>query len=374
MGNAYTSQIKLKNTPVTEPVPGRPEITPNKGGGYSFQLDNWALLNRFLILGSEGGTFYVGKNELTKDNATNVINCIQEDGLRVVNQIVDVSVNGRAPKQDPAIFALALATTDYADEKTKKAAYAAISQVCRTGTSLFMFMDMIKSLRGWSAGLRKGVSKFYTEKSLHNLDLQLVKYRERHGFSHRDALRLSHPSTTQPERNAFFKYAVGKGEAPEGSLLATYENLKGLKATSNADTMKVVNAIIDSGLPREGVPTDFLKKEAVWEALLEKMPVGALVRNLGKLGSVGLLRSNMSDATIKAISLLKNEDAIRKSKIHPMQLLIAQKTYAQGHGFRGSMNWNVLPKIVEALDDAFTLSFGNLEATGKRFMLGMVRF
>ena len=54
-----------------------------------------------------------------------------------------------------------------------------------------------------------------------------------------------------------------------------------------------------------------------------------------------------------------------------MQLLIAQKTYAQGHGFRGSMNWNVLPKIVEALDDAFTLSFGNLEATGKRLMLGI---
>ena len=372
MSNAYTSQIKLRNPNVTEPMPGRNDMKPNKGGGYGFELDNWALLNRFLILGSEGGTYYVGKNELTKDNATNVINCIQADGLRVVNQIVDVSTNARAPKQDPALFALALCTTKFADDKTRSAAYRAIPRVCRTGTTLFMFIDMIKDLRDtWSAGLRKGVSKFYTEKNLHQLDLQLVKYRERHGYTHRDAMRLAHPSTKEQERNAFFSYAVGKGEAPQGSLLESYESLKGLKPTSHGDTMKVVNAIIDTGLPREGVPTDFLKKQEVWEALMERMPIGALVRNLGKLGNVGLLRSNMSDAAIKAVSLLRNEETITKSRIHPMQLLIAQKVYASGHGVRGGMSWNVLPKITEALDDAFVMAFKNIEPTGKRFMLGI---
>ena len=34
--------------------------------------------------------------------------CIKADGIRAVNRIVEINDSGRAPKNDPAIFALAL--------------------------------------------------------------------------------------------------------------------------------------------------------------------------------------------------------------------------------------------------------------------------
>ena len=54
--------------PDREPIPGANQV-PNSAGGYAWELDDWARLDRFLILGSEGGTYYVSERKLTKDNA-----------------------------------------------------------------------------------------------------------------------------------------------------------------------------------------------------------------------------------------------------------------------------------------------------------------
>ncbi len=48
--------LKPKNataTPQAQPIPGSKQV-PNSAGGYSFAVDNWKLLDRFLVLGSEG--------------------------------------------------------------------------------------------------------------------------------------------------------------------------------------------------------------------------------------------------------------------------------------------------------------------------------
>lgn len=37
----------------------------NAAGGFAWQLDNMARLRRFLIIGSEGGTYYVTEQRLT---------------------------------------------------------------------------------------------------------------------------------------------------------------------------------------------------------------------------------------------------------------------------------------------------------------------
>ena len=72
-------------------------------------VDDWTRLDRFLILGSEGGSYYASERKLTRENAEAVLRCIAADGARVVARIVAVSDAGRAPKNDPALFALALA-------------------------------------------------------------------------------------------------------------------------------------------------------------------------------------------------------------------------------------------------------------------------
>src|SRR5438552_8751986 len=120
----FSKLSKFFSTKQTEPMPGTAQV-PNAAGGYSFQLDDWTRLDRFLILGSEGGTYYVGEHELTKDNAASVARCIAADGIRTVDRIVDIYTAGRAPKNGPAIFSLAMAAK-LGDEATRRAAYAAL--------------------------------------------------------------------------------------------------------------------------------------------------------------------------------------------------------------------------------------------------------
>ena len=48
-------------------------------------------------------------------------------------------------------------------------------------------------------------------------------------------------------------------------------------------------SIVRHGLTREMVPTELLTHAVVWEALLERMPLTALVRNLGVMTKVGVL-------------------------------------------------------------------------------------
>lgn len=200
----------VKRTPQSRPVPGRPGMVENAAGGYVFELDGWGRLDRFLVLGTEGGTYYVAERELTVDAAVNVVSCIKEDGERAVARVVAVSEDGKAAKNDYALFALALATT-FGDGAGRRAAYAALPRVARTGTHLFTFLDYAESMRGWGRGLRRAVGRWYTEKAPRDLAHQVAKYRRRRGFSHRDALRLAHPSP--PPRST----AASSGSSRKGA-------------------------------------------------------------------------------------------------------------------------------------------------------------
>jgi 60 kDa SS-A/Ro ribonucleoprotein len=370
MTTNYAGILSTKATPQTEAIPGSNQQL-NNAGGYTFVVDMWTRLDRFLILGAEGGSYYVGERQLVKENALEVIKAIQTDGERVVRRIVEISLAGRAPKNDPAIFALALAAT-YGNDKTKAAAYIAIKSVCRTGAHIFMFCDQVNQLRGWSRGLRTGVSRFYTERNPNQLALQLIKYRQRNGFTHRDVLRLAHPSTKSAEHKALFQYTVARDagkeyEAPSNSIVVAFEAAQ--KATNASDLIKCVKA---ADLPWEAIPTEFLKDVKVWEALLPSMGITAMLRNLGRMSSLDLFKGGrLNQNTQVVVNVFTNRDMIRESRLHPISILIGLTTYSSGHGFKGGLSWSVEPAIVDALDKAFYFSFGNVESTGKSFLLGL---
>ena len=75
----FTKYFSTKTTPQSEPIPGTNQV-PNSAGGFAWELDDWARLDRFLVLGSEGGTYYVGERKLTRENAAVVARCIAADG------------------------------------------------------------------------------------------------------------------------------------------------------------------------------------------------------------------------------------------------------------------------------------------------------
>ena len=54
------------------PLPGTTQV-PNRAGGFAWQVDDWTRLDRFLVLGTEGGTYYVGEQTLTLANAVVIL-------------------------------------------------------------------------------------------------------------------------------------------------------------------------------------------------------------------------------------------------------------------------------------------------------------
>jgi len=374
MANSYAKHFNTKVTPQSQAIPGREsEMVRNSAGGFTFSVDDFGRLDRFLILGSEGGSYYASEKTLTKENAQGVIACIKKDGLETVRRIVDVSVNGRAPKNDPAIFALALCAT-FGDTQTKQAAADAVAKVCRIGTHLFQFAEAIEALRGWGRSVRRAVGGWYASKDPRDLSYQAIKYQQRNGWSHRDLLRLSHPNFSEDEvRNAVAHWMVkgwpGVGDEPHptDALLPIWAFERAKLAKTEQE---IVRLIREYRLPREAIPTQFLNSPAVWEALLEDMPITALVRNLGKMTAIGLL-GPLSNATNTALSHLGDADKLIRGRVHPLALLVALKTYAQGHGEKGSLTWSPVQSIVNALDAGFYTAFQAVRPTGKRWMMGL---
>lgn len=359
----YSKHFNTKATPQNSKIPGK-DMVQNEAGGFSFQADNWTRFNRFLILGTEGDTFYSSEQKLTVENAENVIKVIKEHGSLAVEHIVLVSKEGRAPKNDAAIFALALATT-FGNEETKKSAYSAISQVCRTGTHLFSFIQNVQDLRGWSRGLRNGVAKFYTDKHVDKLAYQLVKYRQRNGWTHKDVLRLCHATPTSLEQSLLLGWAVGK---PQETLHDTVAAFEALQMIGTANVKQSIQLIKEYNMPWEAIPTKLLNKKEVWEALLDNMPLNALIRNLGKMTSIGVVQTNLDNNTKLIKKALQDN---KNSKMHPMAFLLALKTYSQGHGLKGKLSWNPVQGIVDGLNDAFYSAFGNVEATNKNTLVAV---
>lgn len=356
----YSTHVTEKETPQSQPIPFSNQVK-NNAGGYVFEVDKWTQLRRFLILGNEGGSYYQNEQKMTLANATAALACIKEDGSRVVDEVVAVSDQGLAPKNDPAIFILALASVK-GDLETKWKAYIALPKVCRIGTHLFTFCAMRDELGGWGDGMKRAVSRWYTEKTVDQVAYQMAKYQQRNGWSHRDVLRLAHPKSET--HNDLFKWAVGKGNSKH-ELINAMEQLH----SETTQPERVAQAVYDQGLTREMIPTKFLNEPAVQWALMQKQPLMALIRNLGNYSKSGLLKP-LSEAS-KFVKQRLTAEAIHKARVHPFSILLALKTYALGHGLRGSGEWTVDPGTVDALDHAFYEAFKNVEPTGKNYLQGV---
>jgi 60 kDa SS-A/Ro ribonucleoprotein len=371
---SYLKRQSKGRAPQLAPIPGSDQVA-NSAGGFAWAIDDWARLRRFLILGSEGGSYYAGEWKLTRENATAVERCLAADGARTVAEIVAVSDAGRAPKNVPAIFALAMAAGT-GDEPTRKAALDALPRVCRTATHLFQFATFVEGFRGWGRSLRRAVGRWYTDRSPEALAYQAVKYRQREGMTHRDVLRLAHPAARVSAGNPTLELGdehrrLFEWIARGGSVEGLPRIVEGFTLVQAAQTpARAAELVREYGLPREAVPSELLTSAEVWEALLEDMPMTALVRNLATMTRVGVLAPG-SEGTAKALAQLGDGECIRKARVHPIGLLAALRTYAAGRGVRGRHTWTPVAQIVDALDAAFYTAFENVEPAGTRLLLAL---
>lgn len=375
----YT-KLLTENTQMEKPF-DKPEMIQNDAGGYVFAIDDEERLMRFLILGSDSNTYYSTAKKLTLESAEAIKNMIIADCKKCVDIIVNISDSGRAPKNNPAIFALAMCASFGKTADERNYALAALNKVCRTATHLFQFVETISLMRGWGRSLKKYVSKWYTDKELKDIVYQTIKYRNRNNWSHKDVLRLSHPKSNSFAVNSIFADITDKQDITKAIVESTNEDETfQLRRYSIAKNMtrnvytenEICDYIVKYNLPMECLPTSMKNNKKVWETLLlsGNLPLTAMIRNLGQMSKCGVL-NDYSDGEKKVIETLHNEEYIKKSRIHPLNILTAYYTYRLGRSLRGSNSWEVNSNIDSALEDAFYLAFTNVEPTNMTNMLAL---
>lgn len=360
------SNYLLNTTPTQkEPMAG---TVPNNAEGQVYKLDDWKRLERFLILGSEGGTYYASERKLTLDNTQTVRALIARDGEKVIRYVLDIDRGNRAPKKGPLVWTLALASK-VGNDDTRRAARKATLEVCRTGTDILQWASFVNGMGGWGRGTRRTVAEWFTSKEADKLAYQAVKYQQRDGWALRDLLRLAHPKPlSDSAHHSTMAWIAGlKDVLPEfPDVILAFEELK----TPGLPGHRVASIVQSCGVPREAVPSEYLTNPLVWEALLSAGGITMVLRNLATMTRVGLVAPG-SAGTDKVAGLLTDPDVLRKGRVHPLAVLVALKTYQQGHGERGSHTWTPVPRVVEALDAAFYESFGVLPRSKERYIVGV---
>jgi|SRR5687767_562990 len=368
----------LRNVNVHQTVQtsqAKPEQVKNSAGGFVFKVSDQSRLERFLIIGTDGGTYYVGEQELTQDNIDFITEFLRKDAKTVIDTVVNISDNGRALRNSPAIFTLALAMNTV-PEDMKSYVRQAVNKVCRTATHLFEFNQYIENLGGWGRAKRKAVAEWYTSKSPSKLAYQAIKYRQRNGWTHRDALRISH-AKLGPEYAGTVNWILGKrGEWNAGNVPSIVLGFEHAQATDSIDT--IVSLVHEYNLPWEAIPTQFHKEPKLWKALLESDSLGqtALLRNVTRMAKIGAFKDLQFAG--EYAKRLADKNRIISGRMHPVQYLNAAVTYAEGqvdrrsyYGYRQDRTWDTNSKISAALNEGYYNSFEAVEPANKRTFIAV---
>ncbi len=364
---SYAENFNPNQTPQSEQAD--PRQVEDHAGGYVFTIDKWARLERFLILGADSPTYYQSAKELTRENGKSVVECWNDSASLTLAAIVDISVEGRAARNDAAIFALALGAV-HPDEVVRGMAFSGMHKVCRTGTHLFQFVDMARKLgKGWGRGMKRAVADWYDLKDVGKVAYQVIKYRSREGYTHKRLFQTAHPEgdDRDPARRALYRWIVGKeyDESIPGLISGHV-----LAMLDGVDAKHLITLINEHKLPWEALPTWALKDPEIWQAMIPHLGLTAIIRNLGNMTRIGAIKP-MSNTEQAIVARLGNDDDITKSRVHPFSVLQAMSVYQSGRGFRGSNTWDPTSAIVDALDGAFYKAFTNVESTGKRILLAL---
>ena len=363
----------------------RADQVKNNAGGFVFGIPEEARLHRFLTIGTEGGTYHVSERDLTRDNAKVVTGMAAASNPVLVNQAVEVSQAGRAPSNNPALFALA-AASGLGAEDYRAAAFAALPSVARTGHHLITFAKYMELFRGWGPQAVKGIGRWYTGKEPEALAYQLLKYKSRDGWAQRDILRLANSKGALKEgasleQKALFHYVM-KGELGDGLSQLVLDAEEAHRVLSpvlgqvpgrESRVRQWVRLIEgNSALSWEMLPSEALSEPDVWRAMITggNLPQGALIRQLSRLTNLGVLKQSDS-FTNQVAGLIAAPERLKKARVHPIAVLLALKTYASGHSARGDSTWNPVPVVTDALDAGFYSAFPVVTPAGNRIKVSI---
>jgi len=254
--SAHNNPAARIRIPQTIGLPGQ---IANNAGGYSFPLPLEQEWLRYLIIGSksDSGSFYQCGGAIATTISRCIMAAISSPATceHLIRDIVDVSVNARAPKQEMTMMSLAAAIVFATDPKCKTQALAAINEVCRIPTHIFMLVQYIRDLsqdkarpgKGFGKGVRRALTEYYTSRGGLELAVLVTKYKNREGWTHGDLISLLHinPAQMKDDGGRLVLEWIMKKDKPERKIEAN--PAKGIVATT---------------LPAKMERTEFMKRLA----------------------------------------------------------------------------------------------------------------
>lgn len=322
-------------------------------GGVAHKATDATLFERFLIMGSYG-TFYASEQSVTGEALERMSQYIAKQPKEALETAKRVYGENLAFRRDPVILALAALTLPSVPLDVRKAAAYFVGSKFTVGTDILHWAGFRAEMTGgkWNR-LSRGVLKMYFERHRTDLELQAVKYEQRDGWAMRDLLRIGHPTVYSEGLKTLLDWIAHPGRRAELDV-AGYPLLQGHGLIRGEDGYdRAPDIIRQYRLPREAVPGELLAQAGVWNALLDDMPAQALMRNLGKLSSLGLV----DERTETVVQKIRQAT----TRLHPIQFLVTWKQYGTGHGEKGSLTWRPNPRVMHELEEGYRAAFGTLE-------------
>ncbi|XP_062581944.1 RNA-binding protein RO60-like [Saccostrea cucullata] len=351
------------------------------------KMEDEEALWKFLFLGGLVGVYRPGYRQI-EDSDADVIRRLIENGKH--NKIIEYMCRAsrKCLKFYPIAYTLALCAR-HAKKTVSQQAYAALPYVCRTPSHLFQFLSFCRTrfkCRGWPRTHRRAVAAWYTENEQYRKDplklaIHVTKYKRRYMFSQKKVVKSCHPKPPNDAFRYIFRYVtngVKKANKARTNEKET-QNVKGyitavefIKNKRKAEHEEEIKEVIQKWrIPWENVPTSHLQSPEIWRALLRcNMPIIAMLRNLGRMGRLGILKPKSEEESI-ICERLKSVDSMES--VHPIQILAAFAAYRRGQGLRADSghSWEVNKEIKQALIASYSLSEKNFEPTKRRILIAI---
>lgn len=345
------------------------------GSDGRFTITPESRARRFLVLGCEGGTYYATEPQLTRENAAAVLEWATESPDMAAAAIVDGIADGAFPRLNAPLFALAVLATAEAPG-VRRAAWARVRNL-KTQSQLMQFVENYKALGGkWGRTARTGLAAWYVNRPTRLLAYQMLKYQNRNGWTTRDLLRMGHPVPRPGTGQAdLFAWAAGSvnylGEVADPGAQELLDLVEAAKHAGNAASVAGLIRASGGNLTREMIPSQWLNEPEVAIALMERSPATALIRNLAAFTRCGAITARGSGGDM-VVDRLTDAEWMAASRLHPVNVLIAWETYKGGAPVRGrGEGWSPVPRVVDALEEAFYLSFRGLPKIKHPLMLAI---
>ena len=325
----------------------------------SCSISDWEAFKRFLILGSESSCYQTSATIKSLTCACIERLVYQNQGQRMIDEIIEVSQQGRSVKQTYLLYALAKVASMSHEHKCyifKEVLHI----VCRTFSTLTEFLSFFENI-SWGSNTKQGIANWMHTFTPKALAYQLTKYRNRNGYTPRDILRLAHITPKTDEYNDLYKYITGRWDVSI-NLCELHDFIYYADKIRHTTCVNdVVDCLDKHAFTWEHIGHQaLLKNVLVWnKILMNGMPYQALLRNLSRMLKMEYIRDDIICSSLTNIAMIKSQ------RVHPLHILQA---------YRMLDNTEVLDKhqsIKDSLDKAYHESFVNVEKIGKRFLLAV---